>query len=472
MELALRFRRGLDLAGDRPAIRVGDSILTYRAAHTQALQWAGALRRAVGREPVAVVAGRSITAYVGILACVYAGVPVVPLLADFPVARTREMLRSAGAAALVVDSWGARVAPSLGVPVLGDFTGRALPAPCPVLPDDIAYVLFTSGSTGRPKGVRLTHGNLAHYFGLMDAWYDFTPRDVFSQAAGLNWDSAVSDLWCAWGAGAGLVSVPTPAYRDLPGFVNANDITVWFSAPSVISLARRTGCLVPASLGGLRWSFFGGEALTCADAASWQAAAPDSAVVNVYGPTEATISTHRHTWTPDSVAVNGIVPLGRVHPGHRERLVAGELWISGPQVAAGYVDPDDAAGRFDGAWYRTGDRVRRVADGSLVYLGRMDSQVQVGGYRVELTEVDHALRGVAGVVDGVTVGAPTAGTTALVAFYTGTHVAPVTFARQLAEVLPRHMIPLRYRHLPSLPLTTNRKIDRLALTDAARELLR
>jgi acyl-coenzyme A synthetase/AMP-(fatty) acid ligase len=91
---------------------------------------------------------------------------------------------------------------------------------------------------------------------------------------------------------------------------------------------------------------------------------------------------------------------------------------------------------------------------------------------VELGEIDHALRGVPGVVDGVTVGTPAAGTTTLVAFYTGADVPPVTFARQLGEMLPRHMIPGHYRHLTSLPLTANRKIDRRALVDAAQELLR
>jgi acyl-coenzyme A synthetase/AMP-(fatty) acid ligase len=102
----------------------------------------------------------------------------------------------------------------------------------------------------------------------------------------------------------------------------------------------------------------------------------------------------------------------------------------------------------------------------------MDSQVQVGGYRVELAEVDHALRGVSGVVDGVTVGAPAAGSTTLVAFYTGVDIPPVKFARELGELLPRHMIPVRFARVGSFPLTVNRKIDRLALVDAAQELLR
>jgi amino acid adenylation domain-containing protein len=464
-------------AGNQLAIRVDDVSMTYSALHSAALHWAGALPRG----PVAVLAGRSAEAYIGVLACVYAGVPVVPLVADFPVARTARMLEAAGVTTVLVDREGLDHAPESRIPVIDLRVGRthaALTAPRSVHPTDVAYVLFTSGSTGRPKGVRLTYGNLAHYFSLMDPWYDFTAIDVFAQAAGLNWDSAVSDLWCAWGRGAGLVSVPTPAYRDLPVFVRRNGITVWFSAPSVISLVRRTGRLEPGSMPSLRWTFFGGEALTCADAAAWQAAAPGSAVVNVYGPTESTITTHRHTWRPDVstlLAVNGIVPLGTVHPGHSERVVDGELWIAGPQVSPGYVDPADDVGRFvtgeERTWYRTGDRVDRAGGGELRYLGRIDAQVQVGGYRVELAEVDHALRGVSGVVDGVTVGARVGGATTLMAFYTGSVVSPAVLARRLAKVLPRQLIPRHYQHMDAFPLNRNQKIDRLALTETANELL-
>jgi non-ribosomal peptide synthetase component F len=332
--------------------------------------------------------------------------------------------------------------------------------------------------------VRLTHGNLAHYFGLMDSWYDFTARDVFSQAANLNWDSAVSDLWCAWAVGAPLVSVPPHAYRDLPGFVAEHGITVWFSAPAVISLARRTGGLGPSTMPTLRWTFFGGEALQYQDTDYWQRAAPGSAVINVYGPTETTITTHRHRWSPElspALGVNGVVPLGRLHDGHAELLLdehgepsgtEGELWLSGPQVSAGYLDPQDGHGRYlrrdSRLWYRTGDRVRRVAGGELVYLGRVDAQVQVQGYRVELAEVEHVLRSHAPVADAVVVGVPVGNSTELFVFYLGhREVSAREFVGLLASRLPPQMIPRHYRRLEEFPLNTNRKTDRLRLTAEA-----
>ncbi|GHE84140.1 amino acid adenylation protein [Streptomyces spiralis] len=525
-----RFLRGLRRSPRGVAVRVGQDTVTYARAHELALSWAGALLAAPGGPPkaVAVVAGRSLTAYLGILASLYAGVTAVPLLADFPDGKIAAMLESAEVSALIVDDEGAALLPRLAHHPVGSrdlavlaphitpsaaalstagATGpgpaapsvpgafrpvtprpdTALTRPRPAGPDDVAYVLFTSGSTGRPKGVRLTHGNMAHYFGLMDAWYDFTEHDVFSQAAGLNWDSAVSDLWCAWAVGAPLVSVSPHAYRDLPAFVNEHGITVWFSAPSVISLARRTGRLTPGSMPTLRWTYFGGEALQFQDTDAWQQAAPDSAVINVYGPTEMTITTHRHRWSPTEstrLGVNGVVPLGRLHDGHAELLLdadgtacadEGELWLSGPQLSAGYLDPEDGRGKYlerDGAlWYRTGDRVRRLPDGQLVYLGRTDSQVQVQGYRVELAEVEHALRAGTPVADAVVVGVPVANSTELVTFYLGEPLSPQELRRALLELLPPQMVPRHYHRLDAFPLNTNKKTDRLRLTARAAELL-
>ncbi|WP_328928365.1 AMP-binding protein [Streptomyces sp. NBC_00190] len=518
--LHARFLRGLERSPRGVAVRVGKETVDYTTVHELALSWAGALLAAPGGPPkaVGILAGRSVTSYVAVLASLYAGLPAVPVLADFPPGKIASMLASAEVSALVVDEEGAALlrdpdglatdlATGLGgLPVLAPDLGReqaealaaggalplfaaretALAQPRSAAPDDVAYILFTSGSTGRPKGVRLTHGNTAHYFALMDAWYDFTSDDVFSQAANLNWDSAVSDLWCAWAVGAPLVSVSPHAYRDLPAFVAEHGITVWFSAPSVISLSRRTGRLVPGSMPSLRWTYFGGEALQFQDTDAWQQAAPHSAVINVYGPTEMTITTHRHRWSPQEstrLGVNGVVPLGLLHDGHAELLLdeagapavdEGELWLSGPQLSAGYLDPEDGAGKYlerDGVlWYRTGDRVRRLAGGELVYLGRTDSQVQVQGYRVELAEVEHALRAGTPVTDAVVVGVPVANSTELVAFYLGGQRTPQEFHRDLAGLLPAQLIPRHYHRLDEFPLNTNKKTDRLELTARAAAL--
>ncbi|MFD1543439.1 AMP-binding protein [Nonomuraea guangzhouensis] len=492
------FLRGLAMAPDRPAFRVGPDTATYAELHRAALRWAGVLLRSAPCRPgaVGVLADKGGTAYAGILAGLYAGAAVVPLQPDFPASRTRQMIEAAGVSALIVDDRGQKRAEELraqgvDVPVLSPDTlggGRALAAPRPVEATDVAYVLFTSGSTGRPKGVPITHGNTAHYFGLLAGRYDFTPDDVFSQTFDLTFDCAMFDLFCAWAAGATAVGVPSHAYGHLPEFLAEQGITVWFSTPSAIPLVRRTGGLAPGALPTLRWSFFAGEALKCADSVDWQRAASGSVLENLYGPTELTITITGHRWSPETSpgqCVNGLSPIGRVHPGHGHLLVddagrpvshEGELWITGPQLTPGYLDPADDKGRFverDGrTWYNTGDRVRAAADGELVYLGRADAQVQVHGWRVELAEIDHAVRGVAGVADAVTVSAENDGTAVPVVFYTGNRLAPTDFTTRLVETLPAGLVPRHYRHLDELPLNPNRKVDRAGLRELADGLVR
>ncbi|PSM37177.1 D-alanine--poly(phosphoribitol) ligase [Streptomyces dioscori] len=525
--LHARFLRGLAASPGRPAFRADTGTMTYEALHEQALAWAGALLASPAGPPraVGVLAEKGRTSYAGLLAALYAGAAAVPLAPDFPVVRTRRMLAAAGVSAVIADRAGLAAleaadpeaadvrtgveAAHLDVPVLtgdGGAAGRfpvvpvrardALGAPRPVAPGDLAHMLFTSGSTGRPKGVPITHASTHHYFSLLDARYDFGPEDVFSQTFGLNFDCAMFDLFCAWGAGASVHTVPVRAYTDLPAFLAERGTSVWFSTPSAIALVRRMGGLAPAAMPSLRWSLFAGEALRCADAADWQGAASRSTVENLYGPTELTVTVTGHRWSPrlsPALAVNGHVPIGRVHEGHDHLLLGpdgapseaagaagpagvagaeGELCVTGPQMTAGYLDPADDEGRFlryEGrTWYRTGDRVRRLTDGELVYLGRLDAQVQVQGWRVELAEVDDAVRACDGVEDAVTVTRPAGGGgLELVVFYTGAPASPVVLAGQLRRVLPEGMLPRAFRHVESFPLNANRKIDRSLLAATA-----
>lgn len=497
-----RFLRGLELSPHGAAVRVGAEELTYARAHEMALRWGGAL---AGHRVVGVLAAKNTTAYVGILAALYAGAAVVPLRPDFPVARLAQMLGASRATALICDGTGARLAPGLlgdrndiavlapesdlgdtGFPVLATSPGDELGEPCPVARDDPAYLLFTSGSTGRPKGVVITHGNTGHYFRLLDARYDFTPADVFSQTFDLNFDCSLFDLFCAWGAGGTAVVVPPQAYRALPEYVAAAGLTVWFSTPSVIDLVRRMGGLDVAALPGLRWSYFAGEALQCRDAADWRRAAPNGILENLYGPTELTITVAAYRWCDEAsprAAVNGVVPIGALHDGHDHLLLGeddeptaheGELCVAGPQLTPGYLDREDERGRFlerdSVRWYRTGDRVRMVGEGELAYLGRLDSQVQVQGWRVELAEVEDALRR-CGVHDAVTVGVPGPCGTQLFSFYTGPRLATVDIVRGLRKLLPDGVIPKHFRHLAEFPLNGNRKVDRSRLAALASELL-
>ncbi|WP_405817778.1 AMP-binding protein [Streptomyces sp. NBC_00838] len=518
-----RFLRGLARSADGPAVRAGTGTLTYRELHERALGLAGSLLAGLpaGPRAVGVLVGKGVSAYPTLLAGLYTGVTTVPLQQTFPAARTLRMIEASGVDALIADddslpallelaAAGARLPvlfrahtdSTAGTEGLGGGEGvggaavrpppmpwipyradAALAEPVPTRPDDVAYVLFTSGSTGRPKGVPVTHANTDHYFRLLDARYEFGPEDVFTQNFDLNFDCGMFDLFCAWGSGGTLVPPPAAAYRDMPAFAAEHGLTVWFSTPSAVALIRRMGGLRPGAMDTLRWSFFAGEALSSRDADDWAAAAPGSVVENLYGPTELTITVSSHRWTPgQDRALNGMVPIGTVHEGHAVLLLPpdgeqappgvpasdeGELCIAGPQLTAGYLDPQDDEGRFldrDGQrWYRTGDRVRRDADGVLHYLGRGDSQVQVHGVRVELAEVEAAARECDGVQDAVAVAVPTGGTVELAVFYTGRPVPPAELARGLRRTLPVAVVPKRYTHLDAFPLNSNRKTDRRQL---------
>ncbi|MDT0269263.1 amino acid adenylation domain-containing protein [Streptomyces sp. DSM 44915] len=507
-----RFLRGLDRAPDGIAVRTTDTTISYRELHATALRWAGALTAATPGpdRAVGVLAKKGQAAYAGTLAALYAGATVVPLDPDFPPARLRGMIAAAGVTSLVVDEAGHAALPALldgapaGLPVL-DPTGppaagarpidpaaaTPLARPAEVAPDAVAYVLFTSGSTGTPKGVTVSHANFRHYFDLVDQRYQLGPDDALSQTFDLNFDCGVFDVFTAWGAGARLVAVTPRAYVDLPAFLREHGITVWFATPSSITLVRRMGGLTPGALPGLRLSLFAGEALRCADTADWQAAAPHSAVENLYGPTELTVTIAAYRWAgrdTEAHAVHGVVPIGPVHPGHRTLLLdeagrpvppadtprEGELCVSGPQVSPGYLDPAQNAGRFlDHAghrWYRTGDRVRELGGGQLAYLGRADSQVQIHGQRVELAEVEHALNAADQVTEVAAVDVGTERGTELMVFYAGTASRPALLAHA-RRALPPGLVPRFLQPVTELPLNSNRKIDRGQLRRRAAELV-
>ncbi|NJP66743.1 AMP-binding protein [Streptomyces spiramenti] len=521
------FLRGLAHGADREALRVGGAGVSYGQLHRQALEWAGALRRAAPGRPVGVLATGGVTAYAGVLAALYSGSAVVPVHPSFPPDHVRRMLGAASVGTVIADAAGTAALAALarpseraadrpavlapdpqgtpppGWPRLESDPERAAVGPHPLTEEDTAYLLFTSGSTGTPKGVRISHANAAAYFRVLDGRYDFRPDDTFSQTFDLNFDCAMFDLFCAWGSGARVVHVPAGAYPNLPRFLAAENVTVWFSAPSTIGLVRRTCGLAPGSLPTLRWSFFAGEALRNQDAADWQRAADNSAVENLYGPTELTVTIAAHRFDAGADpgnGGNGGVPIGTVHPGHRQLLLRddgttvipgeegasgegsdpgedaeGELCVSGPQLTPGYLDPTHGEGRFlevDGArYYRTGDRVRRAAGGELLYLGRRDNQVQIQGRRVELAEIDHALSGCSTVAEAVTLAVHGDAGTDLVVFYTGTPVPPGALARELREALPPGVLPKHYQHLDRLPLNSNRKVDRKVLSETARSLV-
>ncbi|EST38779.1 hypothetical protein N566_05615, partial [Streptomycetaceae bacterium MP113-05] len=446
--------------------------------------------------------GRTAATYVGYLAILRAGATVVPLNPAFPPGRNSAIAGAAGLDLTVAED--PEAGKEVGVPLLlldqddvrpDAGTTSTFPAgpveAGPAGPNDVAYLIFTSGSTGTPKGVPVLHRNICTHLAHIAPRYGIGPGSRLSQSFELTFDGSVHDLFVAWASGGTLV-VPTHAQLMAPvKFVNARQLTHWFSVPSIASFASRLGTLLPDSMPTLRWSVFGGEALPAPLARAWQAAAPGSTLEVLYGPTETTISCTQYRpggevgeW-PETP--NGTMPIGEPYPTtemvvlneHGRPDTSGELCVRGPQRFPGYLDAADNAGRFlsvdddgtvhpydgtspltDRHWYRTGDRVARE-DFGLVHLGRTDHQVKVRGYRIELGEVEGPLRTVPGVTEAAVLAVPGPDSRQeLVAAVTGSGLDPDTLFAGLRGRLPDYMLPRRIEVLEEMPHNTNGKIDR------------
>lgn len=507
--------------GDAQALRVGGAVLTYDALDRRARQVAATLDRhgAQNGGPTegrltAVFGHRHETAFAGILGALYRGHGYVPLNPTFPVDRNRTMLERSDCAAVVVDPTGL---PNL-VELLGPLEGRRLVL-VPDLedvselqsqlpghtvlgasdlvdgedyalgeadPNGICYLLFTSGSTGMPKGVMVAHRNVVTFVDSMVERYDIRPTDRFSNTFDLTFDLSAFDMFCAWERGACLC-VPTAQQKMFPGkWVKKEELTVWFGVPSSGVLMNKLRMLKPDSYPHLRWVLFCGEALPADVVEAFCAAAPGATVENLYGPTELTIACTLYRWDPERSRDEshlGIVPIGEPYPGMRVRIVDeslqevapgedGELTLSGPQVTLGYwKDPDRTAKVFvtlpgtDEVSYRTGDRVRKPEGGPLLYLGRVDNQIKIQGYRVELGEVEAIMREACGVDVAIALGWPrtSSGADGIVGFVEGKTAVPDEVLGTVQDRLPTYMKPSRIATVPSFPLNANGKVDRKAL---------
>lgn len=482
---------------DRPALRVDGKSYSYGQLKEKADGFAGAIQGATGANgaPVTgIFADRSVEAYAGLLAALFCGHAYVPLNPKFPDSRNQLILERAGASSLIGSprSEGrckavlAEDKRTSGVPVLltvADMAADQLRAPSH--DNGYAYVLFTSGSTGIPKGVAIRHSNLSAYLEATFSLVPYTHMDKVSQNFDLTFDLSVHDLFCCWRAGGELI-VPSEADLDDPAaYIQREAVTAWFSVPSLGQKMALRGSLTPAALQGLRISLFCGEALPMDLALKWQAATGQS-VENWYGPTEATIACTRYV-LPDAggraVERYGLTPIGQALPGMKTLVLGedgremalgeiGELLVMGPQLADGYLaDVDKTAAAFvdlpafGGRYYRTGDRVLQDETGAIFFVDRIDNQIKIRGYRVELGEIEAEIRNRVGgcsvVVTPLPLKSPTP--TALLASVEGWTGDTRAVLEDLKAALPSYMVPTDLRMLGQFPQNASGKIDRGAI---------
>ena len=461
------FRESVEAGPDDPALDNGAVVLTYREFEEAAEELAEALADlGVGRGDRVGIRIRSGTVdlYVAIMGVLVAGACYVPVDADDPDERARTVFAEADVAAvigndLVISTRHARRGP---LEVTDPQTG------------DDAWVIFTSGSTGTPKGVAVSHRSAA---GFVDAesrlFLQETPlgvRDRVMAGLSVGFDASCEEMWLAWAHGACLVPAPRSLVRsgmDLGPWLIANDITVVSTVPTLVMLWP------PEALADVRLLILGGEA--CPPEIGARLAGPDREVWNTYGPTEATVVSCGARVTGEPPVRIGLPldgwDLAVVDPAGRSVAAGetGELIIGGIGLAR-YLDPEKDAEKYAAmsglGWeraYRSGDLVRYDGEG-LVFVGRADDQVKLGGRRIELGEVDSALLALPGVTGaGAAVKSTASGNKLLVGYVSVDETFDASRAMaQLRESLPAALVP-RLARVDALPTKTSGKIDREAL---------
>jgi len=458
------------------------------------------------------LASRSLEAYAGIIGTLWTGGAYIPIHPKTPDDRLIQLLKLIRPDALVVDSAGlgrlqgevAGACPRLvlaGDPPPGPKAAAAsaglrvteyndLPRfdpfdrPAVVGERQLAYMIFTSGTTGVPKGVMVPVANIKQLTTVMQQRYEIQPDERVSQVFDLAFDGSAMDMFITWNVGATLCVCPAEQLMGPVKFLKEQRLTSWNSAPSTAAFMDRMRMLTPGAFPHLRRSLFGGEALPLATALAWQAAAPNSVVDNVYGPTEATVIciAQRLTNPPKVTQERGMVAIGRPFPGTEAAVLnsnlepapagePGELALAGKQLAEGYFNaPDLTAARFPvlrgQRWYLTGDLVYQDADLTLHHLGRIDNQIKVLGNRVELEDVEAHLRGITGTDLVAAVAWPLQGGSAsgIAAFHCAPGVSTAQVREGMKKRVPPYMVPSQVHYLESLPLGgASGKIDRRAL---------
>ncbi|MFK0100568.1 non-ribosomal peptide synthase/polyketide synthase [Streptomyces sp. NPDC091040] len=488
------FERQVRADPDALAVTDGATTLTYGVLNARANRLAHALiERGVGPEQlVALALPRSADLVVAVLAVLKAGAAYVPVDPEYPAARISYLLQDTRPSLLLTTSQVGMEGADRLLLDTADLDG--LPDTDPgvaVNPAHAAYVIHTSGSTGNPKGVVIPHRNVVRLFDTTRERFAFGADDVWTLFHSYAFDFSVWELWGPLLHGGRLVVVDHETSRSPGRFLDLlarERVTVLNQTPSAFHQLVQADAEDPDTGRrlALRTVVFGGEALEHARLASWYERHPEDAprLVNMYGITETTVHvTHTElgrtatapgdigTALPDLRAYVLDGGLRPVAPG-----VPGELYVAGPGLARGYLNrPGLTAGRFvadpygpaGSRMYRSGDVVRRAADGTLRYVGRADQQVKVRGFRIELGEIEAALATHPDIAQvAVLARQDRADDTRLAAYLVpaaGAAPQPAALRAYLRERLPEHMVPSAFVTLDALPLTVNGKLDHRAL---------
>lgn len=480
--------------GSNVAVTSLDGALTYADLNQLSDHLAARLiaRGIKSGDLVGVSTARTQHTIIALLGILKAGAGYVPLPEHYPAERLQQILADSAIAVTLADHLAVSVPGMETLPVatvLAEAPGPTLARADPMA-DNIAYVMFTSGSTGQPKGVMVPHRAVLRLVRGQN-FMTLGPDERILQNAPMAFDASTLEIWGALLNGGTLVLAPQErlSLRALGDTIRDQRITsMWLTAGVFHAMADER----PGDFRSVRQLITGGDVVSPAQVAKVLAVCPDLTVINGYGPTENTTFTCCHRISHSDLTSGKPLPIGKAINGTQIYVTdadliplaagrEGELCVAGAGLALGYQGrPDLTAEKFVQApWqdglllYRTGDLVRQDADGTVRFLGRIDTQVKLRGYRVELGEVEAAMEACAGIRAAVAVAkpGPDGADKILVGYYLpADDFNAETLNQTLAARLPEHAIPSWLVPLDTLPLNENGKVDRRAL--ATRDLLR
>ena len=481
------------------AFRWGESCVNYQSLWQSSEQVAHYLREqmGVGRgDRVGLLLEREVFLLASVFGILKAGAAYVPLSTDHPPARTQAIVADAGLKALISRG---RHATAAGIEMKTGLVDLDQAWECinqwsvdqPIVgpaSNDLAYVIYTSGSTGKPKGVMVEHGSVVSRLHWMQQHYRLGRGDVLLLKTPLIFDVSVCELfwWCLSGASVALLAPGDDKDPDaVMAAIERYGVTTLQFVPSMLSVFLQAvrGQRV-LQLRSLQRVLSAGEALSPEVVRRFGQVLHSrygTRLDNLYGPTEATV--YASWYECDFDRVPNVIPIGRplgntqLHiVDQNEQLCAkgvwGELCIGGAGLARGYMNEEalteekfvSAPQGVGGRWYRTGDMARRLADGTIEFLGRMDHQVKIRGFRIELGEIEYQLSRHKAIKDTMVLARQRAGDQYLIGYYVSAEeIAESALKEHLFQSLPEYMVPGHFVHLLAFPLTPSGKVDRKAL---------
>jgi aspartate racemase len=485
------FEAQVEASPDEVAVVYEDRQLTYRELNERANQVGRYLQKlGVGPEVmVAISVERSLEMVVGLLGIIKAGGAYVPLDPEYPAERLRFMMGDTRAPVLITQERQLASVPASEAQVVcldrdweeikGE-SGENLAARAGG--ETLAYVMYTSGSSGRPKGVTVRHRSVVRLVRETN-YASFTRDEVFLQFAPLSFDASTLEVWGALlnGGRLAVMRAGIPSLEELGRAIREYGVTtLWLTAGLFHQMVESE----LESLSGVRQLLAGGDVLSVNQVEKVLRELPECRLINGYGPTENTTFTCCYGMGAGT-EIGTSVPIGRPISNTQVYIldqrqqpvpagVAGELYIGGDGLARGYLNRPElteekfVANPFKAAagarLYRTGDRVRYLADGNIEFLGRIDQQVKIRGYRIELGEIEAVLSEHPAIKESVVIARQEdSGDKRLVAYLVvgDRSTAGVSELRShLKQKLPDYMVPSTFVILDELPLTPNGKVDR------------